>query len=111
MSTLANPADVANCGCTLDEVLRSMWKRGPKFLSIPNSQWTPPKIDFSKVDKLQEVKKQQVYNWSFFVKRIGRGANRNTVTLEDCYGDHDELLRRIAILKSVAVFWQDKTKG
>ena len=39
------------------------------------------------------------------------GANRKVVNLKDCYGDHDELLRRIAILKSVAVFWQDKAKG
>ena len=62
VSTLANPADVASRGCTPDELLRSLWKNGPKFLSIPNSEWTPPKIDFSKVDKLQEVKKQHVYN-------------------------------------------------
>ena len=67
MSTLANPANVASRGCTRDELLRSLWKKGPKFLSIPNSEWTPPKIDFSKVDKFQEVKKQHVYNWSFFV--------------------------------------------
>ena len=111
VSTLANPADVASRGCTPDELLRSLWKKGPKFLSLPNSEWTPLKIDFSKVDKLQEVKKQNVYNYSSFVKRIGRGANRKVVNLEDCYGDHDELLRRIAILKSVAVFWRDKTKG
>ena len=111
VSTLANPADVANRGCTPDELLRFLWKKGLKFLSIPNSEWTPPNIDLSKVDKLQEVKKQHVYNWSFFVKRIGKGANRKIVNLEDCYGDHDELLRSIAILKSVAVFWWDKTKG
>ena len=111
MSTLANPADVASRSCTPDELLRSLWKKRPKFLSIPNSEWTPAKIDFSKVDKLQEVKKQHAYNWSFFVKRIGRGANRKVVNLEDCYGDHDELLRRIAILKSVALLWRDKTKG
>ena len=74
VSTLANPADVARHGCMPDELSRTLWKKGPKFLSIPNSQWTPPKIDFSKVDKLQEVKKQHAYNWSFFVKRIGRGG-------------------------------------
>ena len=44
-------------------------------------------------------------------KELGGGANRKVVNLEDCYGNHDELLRRIAILKSVAVFWWDKTKG
>ena len=81
------------------------------FLLIPNSEWTPPKIDSSKVDKLQEVKKQLVYNWSFFVKRIGRGANHRVVNLEDCYGNHDGLLHRIAILKSVALFWRDNAKG
>ena len=71
VSTLTNPADVASRGCTMDELLRFLWKKEPKFLSIPNSEWTPPKIDFSKVHKLQEVKKQHVHNWSFFVKRIG----------------------------------------
>ena len=111
VNTAANPADVASRGCTPDELLCTLWQKGPKFLSLPNSEWTPPKIDFSKVDKLQEVKKANVYNYSSFVKRIGRGANRKIVNLEDCYGDHDELLRRIAILKSVVVFWRDKTKG
>ena len=111
MNTSANPADVASQGCTPDELLCSLWKRGPKFLSLPNSEWTPPKIDFSKVDKLQEMKKSNVYNYSSFVKRIGKGVNRKIVNLEDCYGDHDELLHRIAILKSVVVFWRDKTKG
>ena len=57
VSTLANPADVASLGCTPDELLPSLWKKGPKFFSLPNSERTPPKIDFSKVDKLQEVKK------------------------------------------------------
>ena len=70
ISTLANPADVASHGCTPDELSRTLWKREPKFLSIPNSEWTPPKIDFSEVDKLQEVKKQHVYNWSFFITQI-----------------------------------------
>ena len=60
-------------------------KKGTQILIDLNSEWTPPKIDFSKVDKLQEVKKQHVYNWSFFVKRIGKGANRKVVNLEDCY--------------------------
>ena len=67
ISRLANQADVASRGCTPDELSRTLRRRGPKFLSIPNSEWTPPKIDFSKVDKLQEVKKQHVYNYSFFV--------------------------------------------
>ena len=58
----------------MDELLHSLWKKEPKFLWIPNSEWTPPKIDFFKVHKLQEVKKQHVYNWSFFVKGIGRGG-------------------------------------
>ena len=44
-------------------------------------------------------------------KELGGGANRKVVNLEDCYGDHDELLCRIAFLKSVAVFWRGKTKG
>ena len=58
ISRLANQADVASHGCTPDELSRTLRRRGPKFLLIPNSEWTPPKIDFSKVDKLQEVKKQ-----------------------------------------------------
>ena len=78
---------------------------------LPNREWTPPKIDFSKVDKLQEVKKANVYNCPSFVKRIERGAHRKVVNLEVCYCDHDELLRHIAILKSAVVFWRDKTKG
>ena len=39
------------------------------------------------------------------------GENRKVVNLEGCYGDHDELLRRIAIHNSVAAFWRDKAKG
>ena len=37
-------------------------------------------------------------------KEWGGVANCRVVNLEDCYGDHGELLRRIAILKSVVVF-------
>ena len=60
VSTLANPADVASRGCTPDELSSTLWKKGPKFLLIPNSEWTPPKINFSNLINCRRLKKARL---------------------------------------------------
>ena len=57
-----NPADIASHGGAPNALKRTLWTQGPNFLRLSREDWKIPKVDFSKVDKLQEVKKQFVYS-------------------------------------------------
>ena len=71
--------------------------------------WKIPKIDFSKVDKLQEVKKQFVYSYLTICKTYEEyPQNKMTVTLADYYSDHDLLLKKTMLVMEIINIWKTK---
>ena len=63
-------------------------------------------MDFSKVDKLQEVKKQFVYSHLTISKTYEEyPQNMMVVNMAEYYGDHDLLLRKTMLIKEIVDIW------
>ena len=109
VSTQSNPADIASRGCAPHALTRTLWARGPNFLRLSREDWKIPKVDFSKVDKLQEVKKQYVYNHLTICKTYEEfPQNMMVVNMADYYSDHDLLLRKTMLVMEIVSVWKTK---
>ena len=109
VSTHSNPADIASRGCAPSALSRTLWVKGPTFLRLPREEWKIPKVDFSKVDKLQEVKKQYVYNHLTICKTYEEyPQNMMVVNMADYYNDHDLLLRKTMLIMEIVFVWKTK---
>ena len=108
VNTAENPADIASRGCTPHELMSTLWTQGPKFLRLPNKKWKLPKVDFTKVNKLQEIKKHSVFTFATLSMTTGKGDQTQEFDLEDYFGSHDKLIRQIAILKTFVEIWKSK---
>ena len=61
------------------------------------------------MDKLQEVKKQFVYNYLTICKTYEEyPQNMMVVNMADYYGDHDLLLRKTMLIMSIVEIWKIK---
>ena len=66
-------------------------------------------MDFSKVDKLQEVKKQFAYSHLTISKTYEEyPQNMMVVNMADYYGDHDLLLRKTMLIMEIVDIWKTK---
>ena len=109
MSTQTNPADIASRNCAPSALKRTLWTKGPNFLRLSREDWKIPKVDFSKVDKLQEVKKQYVYSHLTICKTYEEfPQNMMVVNMADYYSDHDLLLRKTMIVMEIVSVWKIK---
>ena len=109
VSTQMNPADIASRGCAPSALKRTLWTQGPNFLRLSRKDWKIPKVDFSKVDKLQEVKKQFVYSHLTISKTYEEyPQNMMVVNMADYYGDHDLLLRKTMLIMEIVDVWKSK---
>ena len=109
LSMQINPADIASRGCAPHALKRTLWTQGPKFLRLSREDWKIPKVDFSKVDKLQEVKKQFVYIHLTISKTYEQyPQNMMVVNVADYYGDHDLLLRKTMLIMEIVEIWKIK---
>ena len=89
VNTAVNPADIASRGCEPSELMDPLWQQGPPFLRLPNAEWELPKVDFTKVNKLIEVKKQHVFAFASLAMTTGKREKAEIFDLEDFYGDHE----------------------
>ena len=109
VNTQINPADIASRGCAPNALKRTLWTQGPNFLRLPREEWKIPKVDFSKVDKLQEVKKQFVYSHLTISKTYEEYPQKMmVVNMADYYGDHDLLLRKTMLIIEIVDVWKTK---
>ena len=40
------------------------WQHGPKWLSLPETEWPTPRVDFSKIDRMEGMKKKHIFTFS-----------------------------------------------
>ena len=40
------------------------WQHGPKWLSLPEKEWPTPKVDFSKIDRMEGMRKKHIFTFS-----------------------------------------------
>ena len=78
-------------------------------MRLSREDWKIPKVDFSKVDKLQVLKKQFVYSHLTISKTYEEyPQNMMVVNMVDYYGDHDLLLRKTMLVMEIVNIWKIK---
>ena len=63
VNTCDNPADICSRGCDKLTLNSDFWQHGPKWLSLPENEWPTPKVDFSKIDKMEGMKKKHIFTF------------------------------------------------
>ena len=109
INTKENSANIASRGCTPEELMGDLWQKGPPFLQLPRKDWPDPKIDFTKIDPFEGIKKQHVY--VYHTLAYPQKLNEGNVEFHSYFGDHRTLLRRTAALLLCADIWRRKVKG
>ena len=63
VNTCDNPADICLRGCDVLTLNSEFWQHGPKWLSLPENEWLVLKVDFSKIDKAEGMKKKHIFTF------------------------------------------------
>ena len=63
VKTCDNPADICLRGCDALTLNSDFWQHGPKWLSLPENEWPTPKVDFSKIDRMEGMKKKHTFTF------------------------------------------------
>ena len=64
VNTCDNPADICSRGCDKLTLNSDFWQHGPKWLSLPEEEWPTPRVDFSKIDRMEGMKKKHIFTFS-----------------------------------------------
>ncbi|CAB4039155.1 integrase core domain [Paramuricea clavata] len=107
ISTKENPADIASRGCLVEGLKDDLWLKGPAFLSLPRWEWKHPKVDFSKVDPKEGLRKQHVFLYISLTRPMNN-ARGERVDLEDYFSSYDGLLKHTATLYLCVERWRMK---
>lgn len=110
-----NPADMASRGCAPEELGGVLWREGPEFLRLPESQWIRVKLYLSEDDQRQGIKKHCVYTNVTLARNVrfhlaGQADNRE-VPLEEYYSSMDDLLRVTARVIKISKIWLQKIRA
>ena len=62
-NTCDNPADICSLGCDALTLNSDFWQHGPKWLSLPAHERPTRKVDFSKSDKMEGMKKKHIFTF------------------------------------------------
>ena len=63
VNTCHNPADICSRGCDTLQLNSEFWQHGPKRLSLPEKEWQTPKVDFSKIDRMEGMRKKHIFTF------------------------------------------------
>ena len=63
VNTCDNPADICSRGCDALQLNSEFWQHGPKWLSLPEKEWPTPKVDFSKIDRMEGMRKKHIFTF------------------------------------------------
>ena len=63
VNTCDNPADICSRGCDALHLNSEFWQHGPKWLSLPEEEWPTPKVDFTKIDRMEGMRKKHIFTF------------------------------------------------
>ena len=134
VSTKENPADICSRACDVSTLKGPFWQKGPKWLRTSQDKWPKQKIDFSKVDRSEGMKKRHLFTYNIVVdehplttpishpvnkpKKIGekliwptldellKPGAETRIPLEQYYSNYRELIKRTAWLFFVVCKWK-----
>ena len=70
VNTKENPADICSRSCDVSVLKGAFWQKGPTWLKLPINQWPKQKIDFSKIDRSDGMKKRHLFTYSNVVETV-----------------------------------------
>ena len=63
VNTCDNPTDICSRGCDALNLNFEFWQHGPKWLSLPEKEWPTSKVDFSKIDRMEGMRKKHIFTF------------------------------------------------
>ena len=109
-STKENPAAIASRGCYPSHLCDDLWQHGPQFLRKNRKDWEFKKIDLSKLNTKDGLKKREVF--AFLSLEINmRKHPQKRVPIFELYSSFDKILRITAIVKECCVKWRAYKKN